>query len=188
MVRWWPVAALAAVTLLGLAVGRGSTPADDWFQDLGRTHPLPGRLLVLTDGRVTLTLWAVLLAVAVYRQRWRLAAVAVAAPPVGVVLSRLAKRAFGREKEGALAYPSGHTTLAVIVFGLAVLIVGAATWAVVAAVVATVLGVLGQAVSYHYFTDAVGAVFLGTAVLCLAVWAARLDRCQPRCDVGHRSG
>lgn len=176
------------MTLLGFAVGRGSTPPDDWFQDLGRTHPLPGRLLVFTDGRVTLTLCAVLLAVAVYRQRLRLAAVAAAAPLVGVLLSRLAKRVFGREKDGALAYPSGHTTLAVIVFGLAVLIVGATTWVLVAAVVATVLGVLGQAVSYHYFTDAVGAVFLATAVLCVAVRAAGLDRCQPRCDVGHRSG
>lgn len=176
------------MTLLGLAVGRGSTPLDDRFQDLGQTHRLLGRLLVLTDGRVTLTLWAILLAIVVIRQRWRLTAVVAAAPPVGVLLSRLAKRAFGREMEGALAYPSGHTTLAVIVFGLAVLIAGAATWAVVAAVVATVLGVLGQAVSYHYFTDAVGAVFLGTAVLCLGVWAAGLDRCQPRCDVDHRSG
>lgn len=121
------------MTLLGLAVGRGSTPLDDRFQDLGQTHRLSGRLLVLTDDRVTLTLWAILGAIVVFRQRWRLTAV-------------------------------------------------------VAAVVATVLGVLGQGVSYHYFTDAVGAVFLGTTVLCLAAWAAGLDRCQPRCDVGHRSG
>nr|WP_159230328.1 PA-phosphatase [Mycolicibacterium vanbaalenii] len=176
------------MTLLGLAVGTGSTPVDDWFQDLGQTHRLPGFLLVFTDGRVTLTVWALLLAIVVIRRRWRPAAVVAVAPPVGVMLSRLAKRVFGREKEGALAYPSGHTTLAVVVFCLAVLVAGVTAWAVVAAVVATVLAVLGQAVSYHYFTDAVGAVFLGTAVVCAAAWVARLDRCQPGCDVGHKSG
>ena len=188
MARWWPVAGLAVMTLLGFAVGRGSTPVDDWFQDLGRTYQPLGWLLVFTDGRVTLTVWAILLVIVVIRNRWRLAAVVAAAPPVGVLLSRLAKRVFGREKEGALAYPSGHTTLAVTVFALAVLIAGVTVWAVVAAVVATVLAVLGQAVSYHYFTDAVGAVFLGTAVVCAATWAARLDRCQPGCDLDHTSG
>ncbi|GAB3235701.1 PA-phosphatase [Mycolicibacterium hippocampi] len=182
------MAGLAVMTLLGLAVGRGSTPVDDWFQDLGQTHRPLGWLLVFTDGRVTLTLWAILLAIVVLQKRWRLAAVVAVAPPVGVLLSRLAKRVFGREKEGALAYPSGHTTLAVVVFALAVLIAGVTVWAVVGAVVATVLAVLGQAVSYHYFTDAVGAVFLGAAVVSAAAWSARLDRCQPRCDLDHTSG
>ena len=110
------------------------------------------------------------------------------APFVAVVAARLAKWAFGREKDGALAYPSGHTTLAVVVLGLAVLVAGAATWVTVAAVTAAVLGVLGQGVTYHYFTDAVGAVFLGTALVCVAARAAGLDRCQPRCDAGHRDG
>lgn len=182
------MAGLAVMTLLGLAVGRGSTPVDDWFQDLGQTHRPIGWLLVFTDGRVTLTLWAILLVIVVIRKRWRLAAVVAVAPPAGVLLSRLAKRVFGREKDGVLAYPSGHTTLAVVVFALAVLIAGVTVWTVAAAVVATVLAVLGQAVSYHYFTDAVGAVFLGTAVVSAVAWSARLDRCQPRCDLDHTSG
>ena len=78
-------------------------------------------------------------------------------PFVAIVAARLAKWAFGREKDGALAYPSGHTTSTVVVLGLAVLVAGAATWAVVAAVTAAALGVLGQGLTYHYFTDAVGA-------------------------------
>ena len=41
------------------------------------------------------------------------------------------------------------------------------------AVVVSVLGALGQAVTYHYFTDTVGAVLLGTAVVCVAAWRDR---------------
>jgi membrane-associated phospholipid phosphatase len=109
-------------------------------------------------------------------------------PFVAILAARLAKWAFGREKDGALAYPSGHTTLAVVVLGLAVLVAGAVTWVVVAAVTAAALGVLGQGMNYHYFTDAVGAVFLAAALVGVGAWAAGLDRCQPRCDLGHRGG
>ena len=58
----------------------------------------------------------------------------------------------------------------------------------VAAVVAGVLAALGQGLTYHYFTDAIGAVFLGTALACLAAWAAGLDRCQPGSDLDHSDG
>ena len=33
---------------------------------------------------------------------------------------------------------------------------------------AAVLGMLGQGVTYHYFTDTVGGVLLGTAIVCVA--------------------
>jgi hypothetical protein len=36
--------------------------------------------------------------------------------------------------------------------------------------------------------DTISAWFFGTALICLAVRAARLDRCQPRCDLRHSSG
>lgn len=143
---------------------------------------------MFTDGRVTIALWAIVLTTVLIRRRWRQAAVVGVTPLVAVLVARLAKWLFGRLKDGELAYPSGHTTLAVVVLGLAVLVTGAATWAVVVAVVAATLGVLGQGFTYHYFTDAIGAVFLGTALICVAAWAAELDRCQPGGDLGHRNG
>ncbi|HYJ54959.1 MAG TPA: PA-phosphatase [Mycobacterium sp.] len=189
VIRWWPVAGLALLTALGLVVGKGSTPPDDWFLAAGEAHPELGRvLLVFTDGRVVFALWAILLAIVLVRRHRRPTAVVAVAPFVAIVAARLAKWAFGREKDGALAYPSGHTTLAVVVLGLVVLVAGAATWAVVAAVTAAALGVLGQGLTYHYFTDAVGAVFLGAALVGVAAWAAGLDRCQPGADLGHRNG
>lgn len=176
---------LGALILLGLAVGKGSTPLDDWFQQIGAQHPRVGWLLVFTDARVVLTLWAVLVVAALVQRRWPLAAATVVTPFLAVMAARLAKRIFGRLKVGELAYPSGHTTLTAVVLTMALLLLGMATWAVVAAVAAMVLGVVGQAVSYHYFTDAIGALFLGTAMVCVAVRVAKLDRCQPEGDLDH---
>lgn len=79
---------------------------------------------MFTDGRVTLALWTVVLAVALAQRRAQLAAVIAAAPVVAVLTERLAKQAFGRLRDDALAYPSGHTTLVVVALGLAVLVVG----------------------------------------------------------------
>lgn len=148
---------------------------------------------MFTDARVTLGLGVCVLLVALYRRRWRLAAVIGAAPFLAVLAARIAKRLFGRYKDDALAYPSGHTTVAVVVLGMAVLVAGAATWMVITATVAAALGVVGQGVTYHYFTDAIGAVFLGTALVAVVALASRstgrpptkLDGCQPECDVDH---
>lgn len=97
------------MVLLGLAVRDGSTPVDDWFQQ-GRGSAL-GRLLFFTDYRTVLLVPACALGLALYRQRWLLAAVEAVTPVVAVWFSRLYKQLFGRQKEGAFAYPSGHTTL-----------------------------------------------------------------------------
>lgn len=188
MLRWWPLAGLVGLTLLGVAVGSGSTPLDDGFLAVGESHPWLGGLLVFTDGRVMFGVWAIAVSVVLYRRRWRLAAVVVAAPFAAVASARLAKRLFGRYKDDALAYPSGHTTLAVVVLGMVVLVAGAATWAIVVAATVAALGVLGQGVTYHYFTDAVGAVLLGSALVCAAALAAGLDGCQPDCDMDHNRG
>ncbi|WP_319453401.1 MULTISPECIES: PA-phosphatase [unclassified Mycobacterium] len=186
--RWWPLAGLAGLVALGLAVGTGSTPLDDWFKHTGGANAYLGWLLFFTDGRVVVAAWAIVLIVALVRRRRRLAIVIVATPLIAVAAARICKWLFGRYSGDQLAYPSGHTTLAVVVLGLAVLVVGVTTWSVVAAAVVAVLGMLGQGVTYHYFTDTVGALFLGTALVCLAATAAGLDRCQPRCDLRHSGG
>lgn len=187
-VHWWPPIGLAALAALGLAVGSGTTPLDRWFHDTGDAHPALGWLLVLTDGRVVLTVWLIVLAAAASRRRWRLTAVVAVTPLVAVTAARLAKRLFGRYRDDALAYPSGHTTLLVVVLGLALLVFGVTAWSLCLASAAAVLGAFGQGFTYHYFTDAIGALFLGSALVCLAAWAAGLDRCQPRCDTGHSEG
>lgn len=188
VVRWWPLVSLAGLTLLGLAVGPGLTPLDAEVSRVGEDYPALGKLLFFTEPRVLVALWAIVLAVVMFRRRWRYAAVVVVLPLFAVLAARLFKRLFGRYRDDSLAYPSGHTTLAVVVFGLVVVAAGVAVWAVVFATAATVLAALGQGFTYHYFTDTIGAVFLGTAVLCLGVRAARLDRCQPRCDPDHSGG
>lgn len=176
---------LAAFGALGLAVGKGSTALDDWFFAVGDAHPVLGRLLFFTDGRILVVLAALLLAAALRRRRFRLAAVVALTPLVAIAAARLAKIAFGRERGGALAYPSGHTTLAVVVLGSALLVVGTAWWSVAAALAWTVFAMLGQSFTYHYFTDAVGGVLLASALLWVA---ARIDRCQPGCDLRHSGG
>ena len=75
---------------------------------------------------------------------------------------------FGREKGGAVAYPSGHTTVMVVALGMVILVVGARLYIVVVAIIWGLLGMLGQAVTYHYFTDAVGGLLLGTSLVCVA--------------------
>ncbi len=120
------------MVVLGLAVGKSSTGLDEWFHQFRRS---PAReLLVFTDPRLLTVVLAVGVAVALYLRRWRLVLVMVASPLVGIVLARLLKQMFGRENDGAFAYPSGHTTAAVIVMGMIVLVAGGALWAVLVAV------------------------------------------------------
>jgi hypothetical protein len=187
--RWWPLVALPLMVLLGLAVGARSTVIDDWFIRTGEAHPELGWLLFFTAGLTQAVVLTIAIVVAAYQRRWRLVGIMLVTPVVAIAAVRvLLKPLFGRTKEGALAYPSGHTTLVVVVLCLVVALAGVTAWVVAGAVVAAVLGMLGQAFTYHYFTDTVGGVLLGTALVCLALWAAKLDRCQPSCDVDHSSG
>jgi membrane-associated phospholipid phosphatase len=182
----WAGIAVATMFLLGWVVGKGSTPLDDWFH---RFQDTPARrLLFFTDPTLLVVVLFVGVALALASRRWRLAAVIVASPLVGIVLARSLKELFGRENDGAFAYPSGHTTVAVVVSGMIVLAAGAAMWVVLAAVAFVVLAMIGQAVTYHYFTDTVGALMLGSAVVCMAAVAVKLDRRQPGCDADHTAG
>jgi membrane-associated phospholipid phosphatase len=159
------------MVLLGVAVRHGSTRIDDWFHRY--THTPAGYLLYFTDPRVLALIVLATLAVANYRQQWRLAAATAACPLVAMALARLLKHLFGRERGGALAYPSGHSTTVVVVMGMVVLVAGSALWAVLLAVAWCVLALVGQGVAYHYFTDTVGAALLGTAIVCVAALVLR---------------
>jgi hypothetical protein len=63
----------------------------------------------------------------------------------------------------------------VVVWGLVVVVSGFALWAVVAAIAASVLGMVGLGVTYHYFTDTIGSVLLGTSIVCIAALIAKPD-------------
>jgi membrane-associated phospholipid phosphatase len=171
MLRLWPPIAVAAMSVLGVAVGGASTSVDDWFHQFGRG---PAKwLLFFTDPRVLAVVLAGCLVVALYQRRWRLAVVTVLSPPIAIALAQLSKRLFGRQNDGVLAYPSGHTTTMVVVLGMVVLVAGGALWAVLVAVGFCLLGMIGQGITYHYFTDTVGALLLGTAIVCVAALILR---------------
>jgi hypothetical protein len=183
--RWWPAISILAMVLLALAVGKGSTPIDDWFTRTGATHPGLAHLVWFTYPPMLFTLLVLATAVALWRRRWRLATVVVLTPLLALIAEQVLKRLFGRYKAGGLAYPSGHVTLTIVVLGMLLLVVGAKVWLLVSASVVALLALLGVAFTFHYFTDTVGAVFLGTALVCIAVQVAGLDRCQPHCDLDH---
>jgi membrane-associated phospholipid phosphatase len=156
------------MAVLGLAVGRGSTPLDDWFHQHGRHVRSLTYLTYLVNPWVLASVVLATLAVALCRRRYRLAIATALCPLLAMGLARVLKPLFGRERESAFAYPSGHTATLVVVMGMVVLAAGAALWVVLIAVVYSLLGMLGVGVSYHYFTDTVGGLLLGTAIVCVA--------------------
>lgn len=170
----WPAVGLPLMVLLGLGVRDGATPVDAWLQQ-ARGGPL-GSLLFFTDYRTAQTLLATTVAVALFRKLWALVPLALLTPAVGVLSAETLKPFFGRFKGDALAYPSGHTTVMVVALGMLILAVGLRRWLVWAAIIFTALGVLGQAVTYHYFTDAMGALLLGTSLVCIAALLLRSMR------------
>lgn len=175
--RWWPVVGLTAMVLLGWAVRTGPVPIDDWFQHLG--HELGrDRIPFLVFSKPALVAAALLvgIVVALRRHRRRLALAMVVCPLTAIAIVRLIKPIFGREKGGALAYPSGHTTFLVAVTSLLVLLAGLRLWALVVAVSVVLLAMFGLSTTFHYFTDTVGGVLLGTSAAGIAAMFAREGR------------
>jgi membrane-associated phospholipid phosphatase len=185
VIRWWPPIAVTATVVLGIVVGKGSTPLDDWFSSFADS---PTHLLLFFSQP---TLLAVLMmgaaAVAFDRRRERLALAVVLAPIVAWGLVQLGKRLSDRRKDGVYAYPSGHITVTVVVWGMVVLVAGATMWSLYTAVAAVALAAIGQGTNYHYFTDTVGGVLLGTAVVCVAalVVKPKLTRVNPMRPASH---
>ena len=159
--------------LLGRAVWSSSTPLDDWFHGFGHT---PVRILaIFASPLLLLAIW-----LAVVGSGFVSAVVAVrvrrpAVPPAAYVLVQLIKPLFGRYEDGFFAYPSGHITLTTVVLGLCVLMAGGALWAVLIAVGYIALAMVGVGATFHYFTDTVGGVLLGTSIVCIAALVARRD-------------
>jgi len=178
VIRWWPPFGVLGMAGLGWAVGSGSTPVDDWFQHdaRGAMRGHLGWLLLFTQWWLLAAVLAVGAAAALYRRQWRLAAVVLLVPLAAIEINVLLKQLFERYKGGALAYPSGHTTLLVTVLGMVVLVAAWRWWAIAVAVAAILLGIVGLACTYHYFTDTVGSVLYATAMVCVA---ARLAGAVP---------
>ena len=174
VLRWWPPIGMVAVLILGWVVGKGATAVDDWFTKV--IHPVvAGRLkwfLATTDWRLLTPVLVGCVAVALYRRQGRLAAVVVACPLVAITITEVLKRIFVRYKHDALCYPSGHVTVLVAVMAMVVLVAGGRLWAVTLATIVSLVGIVGQASTYHYLTDTVGAAMLSTAVACITVLLA----------------
>lgn len=172
--RWWPVIGVLVMIALARVVGRGPTRLDRYFlRDNIAIYDWRLVLLFVTNHRVVTAAWVIGVAVALWQRRLRVAAtVLVTAPLSALLLVPAIKAAFGRTKGGTLAYPSGHTTALVVVAGLLVIVAAWQCWAVLAAGVLIVAGMLGQSLTYHYFTDTVGSLFLGTAVVAAAAVVA----------------
>ncbi len=167
----WPSVGMPLMVLLGLGVRDGATPVDAWMQQ-ARGGPL-GWLLFFTDYRTAQALMLAGVAVALFRKMWALVPVVVVAPFLASEFAGVLKPLFGRIKGEGLAYPSGHITVMVMVLGMLILAAGVRRWLVWIVAAFVTLGIVGQAVSYHYFTDAVGAVLLGTSLVCLTAAAVR---------------
>jgi len=167
----WPFVGMPLMALLGFGVRDGATPMDAWMQQ-ARGGPLSW-LLFFTDYRTAQVLMLTGVVVAIARRLWALAPLVVLVPYLGAEFARALKPIFGRMKGEGLAYPSGHTTVMIVVLGMLLLTAGRRRWLLWLAAAFAALGIVGQAVTYHYFTDAIGALLLGSSMVCLTAFAMR---------------
>jgi hypothetical protein len=173
--------------ILGWAVGKGSTPFDDWFFWIGEHSPTH-LLLFFSQPMLVMVVMMGAAAVAFDRGRERLALIVILAPIVAWFLVQMFKRWSDRRKQGYYAFPSGHITLTVVVWGMVVLVAGGALWSVYTSVGVIALAVIGQGTTYHYLTDTIGGLLLGSAIVCVAASAAKwkLTRVNPVRPASHQ--
>jgi membrane-associated phospholipid phosphatase len=161
------------MVLVGLVVGKASTPLDDWFDQFG--HGPVRVLTILANPVLLLAMGLTVVGIALYRRWFLYAIVTVAFPPLAYLLVQFIKPYFGRNAGDGLAYPSGHITMTTVVVGLFVVVVGTPLWAVLIAALYVGLAMIGVGSTFHYFTDTIGAVLLGTAIVCVAALVTRRD-------------
>lgn len=164
------------MVLLGLGVRGGATPIDGFFQH-ARGGPLSW-LLFFTDPHTANAVLLAAVVTAAARRLWALIPLIVVVPFAAVFAARSLKPMFGRMKEEGLAYPSSHATMMVVVLGMLVLAMGTRRrWLLWAVAAFAALGIVGQSVTYHYFTDTMGSVLLGTSMVAVSAaglrWAHR---------------
>ncbi|HEU5110821.1 MAG TPA: phosphatase PAP2 family protein [Micromonosporaceae bacterium] len=141
------------------------------------------------DAPVLFCAGAVVVGWLVWRHRYRLAALAVGATALAFAVRAGVRYAVARPRPldrlteaHGWAYPSGHTTAATVVAGVAVLLAlllgrGARVRAVVPAVAvgwAVLVGLSRVSLVAHWPTDVLAGWFLGAAVTCLAAWVLSL--------------
>lgn len=164
---------------LGAAVGHGSTVVDDRFGRMitALVGENPRWLLVFTNEWLLAAVLVGCLAVAAHRRRWQLAVLVAALPVVAIATTAVLKPWFDRRNGPYLEYPSGHSTLVVVVLGMMVVVADGRRWALAVATAGSLLGMLGLVgCGYHYLTDTVGAALLGSALVCLAGLLAHRSR------------
>ncbi len=158
-----------------MVVGNGPTGFDDWaLRVMQRVlGPDPEWMLYFSRALPMMATLGIAVLIALARRRWRLAVVVALCPLIAVMATRLLKPLFGRYKDAALAYPSGHTTVVITVMAMLVLAAGVSLWLALVAGAVTVIGGLSMAAAdAHYLTDNIGSTFFASAMVCLAVLAA----------------
>lgn len=195
------LALLAGALLIGVGLGfhSGTAPSGiDRHVDGWLSARMPyGLALALADlGEPGVLVPAVVALAAVFAAlRWRRAVfLVVLAPVLALCLTEwVLKPLFARTMDGALSYPSGHTTgTASVAFAVALVVLGPgrlrlSRWVVGVLASVCVLAVLACAVGliaagYHYATDTVGGAALAavTVLLLGLVIDAVADRLRRR--------
>jgi undecaprenyl-diphosphatase len=177
------VAACALTTaLLGALLGHGAHTdrPDEWIDARVHTslagHPNVLDLLArLGDLPAIAGITAVLTLVCLLWRRYRAAALlAISIPAAAVITERLLKPLVGRTALGFLSFPSGHATgTFALATAITVLLAGAPgvpramrlAAVVIAFGLASAVAAAMIALGFHYFTDAVAGVTVGTGTV-----------------------